>query len=331
MTAVQAEHWTTGTHGGDASVQLWEDMLSRTHLRWRVDAPDGPVAARARRTWVDDLALIDCACEPCSGTRGRSEIAATDGEFVAVLLTLAGQETVVQGGAEAGLRPGDAVVWVSTAPARFRVWSPLVKRSLLIPRAALAETGAGTLLRSGVRLPASAPAVRLLAGYLDVLSATAHQLDAPALTAARNAALELVAGALQVPGRIPGSGTSRPALRAAMDRYIERHLTGDDVSPAVLAHAVGVSVRTVNRIFHADGQTVGEVVRRRRLARARADLTGGDDPISTIAHRWGFADSSHFCRSFKSCYGRSPGEYRHAAHGADAPSPGATDQSSISR
>jgi AraC-like DNA-binding protein len=34
-----------------------------------------------------------------------------------------------------------------------------------------------------------------------------------------------------------------------------------------------------------------EVVRARRLARARAEVTASDRPISVIAHRWGFSDT----------------------------------------
>jgi AraC family transcriptional regulator, positive regulator of tynA and feaB len=66
----------------------------------------------------------------------------------------------------------------------------------------------------------------------------------------------------------------------------------------------------VNRIFSATGQTVGEVVRLRRLARAREELIDFDRPVSAIAHRWGFADTSHFSRSFKAHYGSPPTEYR---------------------
>src|SRR4051812_6177887 len=50
-----------------------------------------------------------------------------------------------------------------------------------------------------------------------------------------------------------------------------------------IAVAHGVSVRTVNRVFNVTGQTVGEVIRVRRLARAREDLTDSNLPVSTIA------------------------------------------------
>ena len=56
-----------------------------------------------------------------------------------MLITRAGRETVSQSDTEAVLEPGDAVVWDSTKPARFSVWEPLSKRSLLVPSAALEE------------------------------------------------------------------------------------------------------------------------------------------------------------------------------------------------
>ncbi|MFC5949626.1 helix-turn-helix domain-containing protein [Pseudonocardia lutea] len=310
------EFWTTSGEA-DAATDEWRDMLSVTHLPWTVSIPvdaDPPgFTASARRWWIDDLALVDCECGPCSGTRTRRELARTEGEFVVVLITLAGQETVAQNDAEACLQPGDAVAWDSTRPARFAVWEPLAKRSLLIPRAALEEVSGRAPMSGGVRLDGGNPATRLLTSYLDTLRTSLPELDQGAISAARNATLELFIGALRSGSGVPATSMAQPALRAQMDRYIERHLL-DAVTAQDLAAAHGVSVRTVNRIFNATGQTVGEVIRVRRLARAREELTESDRPISAIAHRWGFSDTSHFSRSFKARYGASPSDYRTAAH-----------------
>lgn len=315
MGKPDGEYWTTSADGGRGErTGEWEQMLSTTHLPWSVqidpDLDGPPFEAWVRRWWIDDLALVDCECGPCSGTRQRRQLGDTDGEFVVVLMTRAGRETVSQGDAEAELKPGDAVVWDSTKSARFAVREPLAKRSLLIPRAALDEVNGRAWTPAGVMLNGDAPATRLLVSYLDSLSATLPALGSSAVAAARNATLELLMGALRVDGEPPTTSMAQPALRAAMDRYIECHLLDGAVTLNAIAAAHGVSARTVNRIFNATGQTVGEVIRVRRLARAREELTDSNMPVSTLAHRWGFSDPSHFTRSFKAHYGTSPREYR---------------------
>jgi AraC family transcriptional activator of tynA and feaB len=311
------EFWAIDAPGGADRAEDWQQMLSATHLPWSVSVPavsDEPVfEAWVRRWWIDDLALVDCECGPCSGTRQRRQLAATDGEFVVVLITRGGRETVTQGDAEANLGAGDAVAWDSTKPARFAVWEALSKRSLLIPRAALDEVGGRAWMTGGVMLNGLAPATRLLTTYLDTLSQALPDLNSAAISAARNATLELFIGALRTDGDVPSTNAARPALRAAMDRFIERHLLDDTVTPAAIANAHGVSTRTVNRVFNATGQTVSEVVRVRRLARARDEVTKSNRPISVIAHRWGFSDTSHFSRTFKAHYGSSPTDYRNGA------------------
>jgi AraC family transcriptional regulator, positive regulator of tynA and feaB len=314
MTTPEGEYWSVGRADGPDRAGRWQEVLSATHLPWTVrldpDRGDAPFEAWVRRWWIDDLALLDCECGPCSGTRQRRQIGATDGEFVIVLITRAGAETVSQGAAQAELGPGDAVLWDSAAPARFAVREPLAKRSLVIPRAALEEVNGRAWPNAGVMLRGEAPATRLLLSYLDTLRDSLPVLGAPAISAARNATLELLVGALRMDDAVPATGTAQPALRSAMDRYIERHLLDGAMSPGAIAAAHGVSIRTVNRVFNASGDTVSEVIRVRRLARAREDLVESDRPVSVIAHRWGFADTSHFSRSFKARYGSSPREYR---------------------
>ena len=115
------------------------------------------------------------------GTRQRRQLGDTDGEFVVGADARAGRETVTQGAAEAELRPGDAVVWDSTKPARFSVWEPLAKRSLLIPRPALEEVNGRASTPAGVMLDGQAPATRLLLSYLDSLSAMLPVLGSSAV------------------------------------------------------------------------------------------------------------------------------------------------------
>src|SRR5487761_1273865 len=120
---IGGEFWATGP--ADARVDRWQQMLSRTHLPWSVSVPRETrqvFEASVRRWWIGDLALVDCECGPCSGSRQHREIVSTDGEFVVVLITRSGRESVTQRDSENPMGGGDAVIWDSTKPARFRVW-----------------------------------------------------------------------------------------------------------------------------------------------------------------------------------------------------------------
>jgi len=52
-----------------------------------------------------------------------------------------------------------------------------------------------------------------------------------------------------------------------------------------------------------------------RLKRAEADLRGGRYSIKEIAQRQGFADASHFSRTFKKYYALAPSDYPPRQHG----------------
>ncbi|MDT5238364.1 MAG: AraC family transcriptional regulator, positive regulator of tynA and feaB [Mycobacterium sp.] len=310
------ELWTVDSSVGDDAAAQWEQILSASYVPCTVAIPELPhrdtFKAWLRRWQIDDLALVDGQCGPCSGARARHQRADTEGEFVAVMIVQAGAETISQRHIEATMTPGDVVAWDSTNRNRFTVREPLSKRSMLIPWTALDEVGGRAWMSDGVKLDAAAPATRLLTTYLDTLNQVLPELDSVGVSAARTAALVLLTGALRSESNVCSAELAQPALRASIERYIERHLLDGTVTPAAIASAHWVSIRTVNRVFSATGQTVGEVVRLRRLARAREDLTESDRPISDIAHRWGFSDTSHFSRTFKAHYGSSPTDFRDA-------------------
>ncbi|MFC4149718.1 helix-turn-helix domain-containing protein [Micromonospora mangrovi] len=106
------------------------------------------------------------------------------------------------------------------------------------------------------------------------------------------------------------------ALRARVDAFIDRHLGDAALTPATVAAAHHLSLRSLHRLF-ADGDlTVAATIRSRRLDRCRRDLA---DPllaelsVRAVAARWGFADQAHFSRAFRAAYGCSPRAWRDAA------------------
>ena len=106
-------------------------------------------------------------------------------------------------------------------------------------------------------------------------------------------------------------GSFEPHQR--LDRSIE-YLDGqlmDQHRLADVARVAGVHPMHLARLFRRRfGCSMGEFVRRRRIAWACAELAHGDETITAIAHRAGFADHAHFTRTFVRITGFTPRWYR---------------------
>ena len=290
----------------------WRDVVNSTHLPWSIDLAGDDVPAGGqewiRRRHLGDIDLIDCVCGPCSGRRNPSDLRRSPGEYVGVLIIQEGKELLSQAERETVLSAGDVVAWDSVAEARFAVLEPLRKQTLLVPRPRFQQLIPRPELATARSVGAS-PTVELFTSYLRFL--TTVDLEPSAAAAAGNAALELL-GAVLGSVIVPSRSALRDALRVKVKEYVERHLADADLRPPAIAEANALSVRSLYGLFEEEGDTVGAYVRRRRLARAHAELTrpGPGPSVTDVALRWGFADTAHFSRSFRAHYGISPTEAR---------------------
>lgn len=79
-----------------------------------------------------------------------------------------------------------------------------------------------------------------------------------------------------------------------------------------LAKAVEVHPTHLARVFRQfERCTVGDYIREVRIDYARRRLLQSNDPLVEIALAAGFADQTHFTRSFKRLTGMTPTEFRH--------------------
>jgi AraC family transcriptional regulator, positive regulator of tynA and feaB len=194
-------------------------------------------------------------------------------------------------------------------PSLFDVDPGGMAKGLILPVSLVRQLADG---RQTVGSARSAEA-RVLMAHANMIGETVHDFTPAGVQAARDALLELVRGTLtreldDVEPRLA------PALARAAMEIADRHLTDPELSPASLARALNVSVRTLHRAFTAAGEPVGAYIRRRRLAQARLELVAsqGRPGIAEVAARWQFADSSHFTRAFKQQYGQTPAKFARA-------------------
>ena len=120
--------------------------------------------------------------------------------------------------------------------------------------------------------------------------------------------LDIVTTALENAGAAPGLPKEANYLLTAAKAYIDRHLS-EPLSVALIAEALGVSPRALNRLFARHGTTPIRWTWERRLAAAQAGLRSGRfASVTQAALHCGFVDLSHFSRSFKAAFGRSPSD-----------------------
>ncbi|SFK17710.1 AraC-type DNA-binding protein [Methylocapsa palsarum] len=106
---------------------------------------------------------------------------------------------------------------------------------------------------------------------------------------------------------------SRSASMFRIKALLEQRLAECGLNTSMIARQAGLSARYLNDLFGEEGTSLMRYVWRRRLEHCAKEMTDprhAGDRISDIAFRWGFNDSSHFCRSFKQHFGCAPREYR---------------------
>ena len=308
-----AECWDLEALGAGDCAEAWREMLAQAYIPFDARPDVGAIDrfdARVSRLKLGDAALVDFACGHGRGRRTRREIAQTPPDLVGILAMRHGSLGLTLNGNSMLLAPGQLVVWDGNLPGSFDAIGPIVKRTLVVPRARLRAAFPRLDDVVGRVLPARSSALQLFNAFLETLADRGPVLDDVSRMAAGDAAMELArvalgAGLPSEPQRL------REAIVMQVRRYIEVHLQEPGLTPPGIAAAHAVSVRTLHEAFELTGESVGALIRRRRLERCHADLLApGDDTVSEIALRWGFRDSSYFSRAFRRHYGVAPRELK---------------------
>ena len=224
-------------------------------------------------------------------------------------LHLAGPGAVLQGDREVTLQVGGGALYDSARP--YKLVFPDSTRELVlqVPRDAVRERLDDVADLYGRDLSKDEPAMRVLAGFLRELSATAGELQSAQLAEYGWTAVDLLATALRATTQRDSPVGARRALILAMREYVAAHLTSPDLTPLRLARVHGVSVRYVADLFAESGTSPAAFIRAERLRAARRALTDPRQihrPVAVIAASVGFPDRTTFSRAFARQYGVTP-------------------------
>ena len=289
----------------------WRDQLRSSFAGLEaLDRGDG-ISGSVRSARVGDVGVYEVSGSTQLLSRSSRAVRQEPYELLKVCVQLQGQANVQQQGRSVTILPGELAVYDISQPYRLHLLGPWRCAVMTVRRDALrlpdrvvtgvmdrvhpAVQGAGALLSGFVQR-----CVRDEAGW------------GPGSRHVGDAGVALLAGA--VCDRAPDEDeVSGDAVRAMVLAYLQAHLADDELTPASVAAAHHMALRTLHRLFEGAELGVAGTIRDLRLDHVRRDLA---DPllagtsIAGIAARWGIRDQAWLSRSFRARFGSTPSAYR---------------------
>lgn len=277
-----------------------------------------------RTSGLGPMQVVVLDIMPITVCRTPALISQADPDMLKLFLVCDGGSSVVdQGGQQARLSTAEFAFYDTRRPYEVacgvdrdeptRVMTFMFPPSLL----PLSRNQIGRL--TATRIPASTGLGDLTAQFLLQLARNVDHYTPAEAARLSTAALEVLATRLvhELDARDWSTPeTRRHALLTTVQAFIQRHLGDPGLSPATIAAAQHISLRSLHQLFHDEGLTVAGWVRQRRLERCRRDLVDpalASRPVAAIAARWGFSSPADFSRAFRAMHGMPPAEYRRSA------------------
>lgn len=310
--------WQSTDYAAGEQFDAWRAALDDSHLPWaltggRSDRFD----ASMRRQDFGDLRVVTCRCEPCAGRRRARQRTGGEGEYVAALLLLAGEEHVRQQDRALVLQPRSLLVWDSTQDIDFEVAAGISKVTVFVPRDRVAARASSFLRHRGEVVDCRRGMPAVTAAHLAALADELGTIDELDGTAALDLTVELIAATLEAGEDLSLTRPQRDLL-AGIERYVLANLADPELTPETIARHFYISTRYLHRLFAHTPWTAGRYIVEHRLDLARRELlrtAGSGESISQVAGRLGFVDSAHFSRLFRQRFGLAPRELRRARLG----------------
>jgi AraC-like DNA-binding protein len=315
--APSTESFSTDDLAENDRVAMWREHFGRRALRVECE-PTGerPFEACVTSRSLPGLHVLFGRSSAARLTRTRELTADGNDDFILVV-SRAGNIAVSARGRELSLREGDALLGRSDEVTVFESRSHSASLWLRIPRSILSSLLVDDATMRPI--PRQSEALKLLTSYTMALTRE-HALTTSELQHLVVSHVSDLAG-LALGATADAACTARirglPAARLrAAKTYIIENSGRRDLSIGLVAAQLGVTPRSLQRLFEADGTTFSTWLLNQRLVHAHRMLCKPElarQPVSAIAGDVGFGDPSHFNRCFRKMYGVTPKEVREAA------------------
>jgi AraC-like DNA-binding protein len=310
---------STQTFPREKRLAMWREIYGRNIGNFDIE-PIGDTPFQADVTF-HALPGVGIAIGSRSAAHYRitRELTQRSRDTIVLSILRSGVATTSQFGKEATCGVGEAVVLTSTDPSTSTLHGHGSFATFVFSRPTIEAIVPDLSSRLARRVGSDNAALRLLARYLDVITAEGELASAVIARSASSHILDLAAlaiGARRDYAEIARQRGARAARLSAVKSDILAELDRPDLSVEVMAARHGISQRYVGKLFEADGTTFKAFVIAERVAKAYRmliDQRYGHLSITRIAYDCGFGDISYFNRTFRRVHGATPSDIRESA------------------
>lgn len=298
----------------------WSDVVSLQAMPVTLDVRDNvAVAAGLTSATLGMAQMIDGFGGNHIYERRSAEIKISDPDGIGLILPAAGSPIVEQDGRQTVVPNGGMSLLDSSRPCQIVFQESFRWQVIAIPKSALRLSNTQLQNITAVSLPHDSAVGRVVHGALrQVISHSSTLEDDSESEAIGSHAISLIATLIRSVFAHEIAVTGKTAvLRERVMVFLHRHHADPLLTPAMIAVAHHVSVRSLHGAFADAAGSLMDTLRALRIEYARKDLINPyfhHLQVAQIAHAHGFQTPSDFSRTFRSTVGASPSEYRESGH-----------------
>ena len=283
--------------------------------------------AEFRASGLGPMQVVVMDVPPATVRRTPALISRADPDMLKIALVRGGSCVVSQDGRQARLRPGEFALYDTRRPYEVvcgpGLDRPVQMMTFMFPPALLPMSRNQLRQLAAMPFPAGAGLGDVTSQFLLQLARNIDHCSPGEAARLSTAAVEVLATRLAHELDAHDWDTPearRHALLTTVQAFTQQHLGDAGLSPAMIAAAHHMSLRSLHRLFHDEGLTVAGWIRKRRLECCRRDLSDpalASRPVAAIGARWGFPNPGDFSRAFRTVHGLPPMEYRMLSRSAN--------------
>jgi AraC-like DNA-binding protein len=297
----------------DARVDYWQQVIDRTLMPLRGRHQRKDFRAQLVTGDVGSVRVAEATTPAGECYRTPKLVRGADHDRYQVDVVASGNVIVEQDGRQSRLGAGDIALLDPSRPVHYAA-SDSRHVSVLFPRAMLSLRADDLAGLTAVRISGWHGTGALVSSLARQLPRHLDDYQADEAVRLGTALIDLLGTALasRLDRTLPRDIRQR-ALLQNIYAFMDANLGDPALSPASVAAAHHISLRSLYKLFETEPTTVAEWVRQRRLDRCRRDLLDPDlrdRPVAAIATRWGLPDPAHFSRLFTATHGVPPATYR---------------------